>query len=95
MTCRTCGGYRVACVPSGSGELRACPDCTVTTPLGVLRPVVLDGVRVAELRCPMCGEWAYLDEDQFHGRVSVDHTDAGCSYHETHDFAAALQEEEG
>jgi hypothetical protein len=23
--------------------------------------------------CPGCKQWAYLDDDQWHGRVSVDH----------------------
>lgn len=40
--------------------------------------------------CPGCGAWAYLDLDQWHGRVSVDHTDTGCTYHETHYYAQAL-----
>lgn len=41
--------------------------------------------------CP-CGQWAYLDDDQWHGRVSVDHASEGCpkGYHETHDYAAEL-----
>lgn len=41
--------------------------------------------------CP-CGQWAYLDEDQWAGRVSVDHASEGCPkrYHETHPFGAAL-----
>ena len=41
--------------------------------------------------CP-CGQWAYLDEDQWAGRVSVDHASDGCSkgYHETHNFGAEL-----
>ncbi len=48
--------------------------------------------------CPGCGTWAYLDEDQWHGRVSVDHsgevspsTGAICEYHETHDYADVLE----
>ena len=43
--------------------------------------------------CPGCGTWAYLDDDQWHGRVSVDHASMGCGggYHETHDYAATLQ----
>lgn len=41
--------------------------------------------------CP-CGQWAYLDEDQWAGRVSVDHAADGCAkgYHETHNFGAEL-----
>lgn len=43
--------------------------------------------------CPGCGTWAYLDDDQWHGRVSVDHDSMGCGghYHETHDYSAALR----
>lgn len=43
-------------------------------------------------RCPGCGTWAYLDEDQWNGTVSVDHASMGCpgGYHETHPFGAAL-----
>lgn len=43
------------------------------------------------LECPSCLKWGELDDDQFHGRVSVDHeADVGCGYHETHDFAEAV-----
>ncbi len=43
--------------------------------------------------CPGCGQWAYLDNDQWHGDVSVDHTTDGCSggYHETHVYFAVLE----
>ncbi len=54
---------------------------------GALRQVVRDGVPLWQLRCPMCDAWADVDDDQLHGRVSVDHSDVGCAYHETHDFA--------
>jgi hypothetical protein len=42
--------------------------------------------------CPGCGQWAYLDDDQWHGRVSVDHASMGCpgGYHETHDYFTEL-----
>lgn len=61
------------------------------TPYGRLREVTRDDEQVWLLECPGCGEWAELDEDQLHGRVSCDHTfEAACGYHETHDFAAAL-----
>ena len=53
-----------------------------------LRMVVRDGEDVRQLRCPKCGVWADLDDDQYHGRVSVHHDDPECGYHETHDFAA-------
>lgn len=43
--------------------------------------------------CPGCGTWAYLDDDQWHGRVSVDHAGDGCAggYHETHDYFRELE----
>ena len=43
--------------------------------------------------CPGCGQRTYLDEDQWHGRVSVDHAADGCpgDYHETHDYFAELE----
>lgn len=56
---------------------------------GALRQVIRDGCPLWQLRCPGCGTWADIDDDQLHGRVTVDHTNQeGCWYHETHDFAA-------
>lgn len=71
---------------------------TVETPLGRFRLVAayLKGDHPTEdswtFECPGCGTWAYLDDDQWHGRVSVDHASMGCTggYHETHDYAAVL-----
>lgn len=62
----------------------------VETPYGRIRQVNRDGELTWLLKCPGCGEWGALDDDQFHGRVSVDHAADGCvgAYHETHDFAA-------
>lgn len=42
--------------------------------------------------CPGCGQWAYLDNDQWAGRVSVDHASEGCrgGYHETHHYGSEL-----
>lgn len=53
----------------------------------MVRSVIRDGVPIWELRCPGCGTWGEIDDDQFHGRVSVWH-DPGCGYHETVDWAA-------
>lgn len=66
----------------------------VITPLGTFREVHTKGPLEDRwiMQC-RCGVWAYMDDDQWHGRVSVDHTNsvAGiCTYHETHDFAAVL-----
>ncbi len=40
-----------------------------------------------KLKCPKCSEWCYLDDDQFHGRVSTFHDVKECGYHETVDFS--------
>ena len=39
------------------------------------------------LTCPGCGEEGYIDDDQFHGRVSVHHDEPHCGYHETVDWS--------
>lgn len=51
-----------------------------------IRSIISDGRPVWQLQCPGCGAWGEIDDDQLHGRVSVDHTDSGCSFHETHDL---------
>lgn len=61
-----------------------------------LRTVVRDGEPVWQLRCPGCDEWADIDDDQLHGRMSVEHSagsddqgfaaSSGCGYHETRDW---------
>lgn len=63
------------------------------TKFGRLRRVSRDGVPAYLLLCPGCGEWGTLDDDQLHGRISVDHASMGCSggYHETHDFWAEIE----
>ncbi len=64
-----------------------------TTEFGRLRRSSVDGEPKVILECPGCGTWGELDDDQLHGKVSVDHASDGCSggYHETHDFAAAIE----
>jgi len=64
-----------------------------STEFGELRRVTRDGEPGVLLKCPGCGQWGGLDDDQLHGRVSVDHAAMGCpgGYHETHDFAAAAE----
>jgi len=63
------------------------------TEFGLLRRVNRDGIPTVLLACPGCGEWGTLDDDQLHGRISVDHAFDGCpaGYHEMHDFAAAME----
>lgn len=65
----------------------------VTTDLGRFRAVVSDGVETFLFECPGCGQWAHLDDDQWAGRVSVDHAADGClgGYHETHNYQATLR----
>jgi hypothetical protein len=63
------------------------------TEFGEVQRVTVDGDPTLILVCPGCGEKGYLDDDQAHGRVSVDHAADGCpgGYHETHDFWAAAE----
>lgn len=35
-----------------------------------VKSVSLDGEQIHKLKCPGCGEWAEIDENQLHGRVS-------------------------
>ena len=67
----------------------------VTTKLGRFRRVNTGDPKHPDawlFECPGCGQWAYLDEGQWRGKVSVDHASDGCSgrYHETHNFAVEL-----
>lgn len=57
----------------------------VETPFGKVRRVQ-EGVWAFEV--PGCGKTERLNEEQFHGRLSVNHTAVcSCGYHETHDFS--------
>ena len=47
----------------------------------------VDGVPTIKLTCPGCGKVGNLDDDQAHGRVSVQ---CECGWHETHDFWAIV-----
>lgn len=40
-------------------------------------------------RCPGCGTTGDIDDDQFHGRVSIECPTPGCGYHDTRDWSAA------
>jgi hypothetical protein len=84
--------------PEAITKLDACKRCRGTgrepglIPLPGLEPARLrsvhrDGALVWQLRCPECHGWADLDEDQLHGRVSIDHAPE-CGFHETHDLWA-------
>ena len=50
-----------------------------------------DGEAVWWFRCPSCGQWAEIDDDQLHGRVSIACADAGCMFpRQTVDLSVAL-----
>jgi hypothetical protein len=61
-----------------------------------LRLVVRDGEPQWQLCCPGCDVWADIDDDQLHGRVSIEHSAGeddrgyasaeGCGYHEARDW---------
>lgn len=55
---------------------------------GVLRPEVVGATAESFplFRCPGCLKTGEIDEDQFHGRVSID-CPFGCGYHETRDWS--------
>ncbi len=53
-----------------------------------LRAVMSDGKPIVYARCPGCGEWAELDDDQLRGRVSTHHDVPECGYHETKNWWA-------
>ena len=41
---------------------------------------MLDGKKTNKFKCPNCGTWGYIDNDQFFGRVSIL---CDCGFHET------------
>lgn len=49
-----------------------------------IRRIIRDGLPVWKLQCPKCGMWGDVDDDQLHGRVSVDCPQ--CDFHETRDW---------
>lgn len=50
-----------------------------------IRRITSEGVVVVQLRCPGCNQWGTIDDDQYHGRVSVEHPE--CGYHDTQDWS--------
>lgn len=56
---------------------------------GVLRPDVIGTNKDAFplFRCPSCKQTGEIDEDQFHGRVSIQCPNPSCPYHETKDWS--------
>lgn len=76
--------------------LDACTHCRGTgrepglIPVPGLEPARLRSVRrdegiVWQFRCPECHHWGDIDDDQMHGRVSIDHSEA-CGFHRTLDL---------
>lgn len=54
-------------------------------PILVKGRYLLDGEIAYRLRCPGCQEIKIADDDQFHGRVSIQ---CDCGYHETHNLSS-------
>ncbi len=52
-----------------------------------LKQVVRDGKPIWTLKCPKCKQWGSIDDDQFHGRVSVA---CLCTFHKTVNFKEEL-----
>lgn len=48
-----------------------------------LRRRLRDGAIIYEGRCPKCGWWEALDDDQLAGRVSSECSNPNCDFHET------------
>ena len=70
----------------------------IPLPIGGAIRIVGDTIMI---RCPACGHEGIIDDDQFHGRVSINHDDCGrqwkpslcdCTWHETHDLASMIAE---
>lgn len=45
-------------------------------------------------RCPKCKKTGLIDDDQFHGRVSIVCITPLCDYHETKDWSANVEHSE-
>jgi len=57
-----------------------------------LQMIDLDGKLKPKVECPLCGVWAYIDPDQYHGKGPIRCGNIGCGYHATHDFANFINE---
>jgi len=42
----------------------------------------MDWKPAIKFKCPACGEWGTIDDDQFNGRISILH-EPGCGWHQT------------
>lgn len=54
----------------------------------MLKQVRRDGALIWKLKCPGCGTWGEIDDDQLNGRVS---TWCSCGYHKTIDWRKKQQ----
>ena len=55
-----------------------------------IKEVMLDEHLVRKVCCPTCGLWGYIDDDQFHGCVSIL---CECGFHETINLAELFPKE--
>lgn len=55
-----------------------------------MKRTVLDGNKEWKMKCPGCEAWGFIDDDQYHGRVSIDCLE--CDYHETVNLAVVCTE---
>jgi hypothetical protein len=62
------------------------------TPSYSIRLVQRDGKAVVKFQCPGCGKWGVIDDDQYHGRVSIACLFPECDFHETLDLATLCSE---
>ena len=46
----------------------------------ILKSIIRDGIRIQKLKCPECGIWGQIDDDQLNGRVSAI---CDCGFHKT------------
>ena len=53
-----------------------------------LQARIRDGKSIWLLKCPKCKIWAYIDDDQFNGNVSVL---CDCGFHKTVNFKKYLE----
>jgi hypothetical protein len=57
----------------------------MSTPRYEIKRVTRDDREIWKFKCPGCGHWGVVDDDQLHGRVSI--VCLECTFHETVDLA--------
>jgi hypothetical protein len=69
--------------PHGHEHLNAepCWNCRSLPGFMLTRKVLRDGEIICQLKCPGCQTWGDIDDDQWHGKVSIDCPT--CDFHET------------